>query len=138
MCVIQLPCDGWLGIGELFISYGALPNLRLLLLYGFSLPDNPYDSVPLWASMSSQVGMEGHHQPPLLPTMTYHQPRPTPTTPRRDVVRSPSPRMPCRQAPLYELKALTLQRLGLAQCLTQPFHLSLADPLPTSLLAALR
>ena len=31
---------------ECFISYGDLPNARLLPLYGFCLDNNPYDSVP--------------------------------------------------------------------------------------------
>ena len=32
---------------ECFINYGDLPNGRLLPLYGFCLPDNPYDALPL-------------------------------------------------------------------------------------------
>ena len=32
---------------QLFLSYGALPNLALLLFYGFALPENPHDTVSL-------------------------------------------------------------------------------------------
>ncbi len=30
---------------ECCLSYGPLPNYKLLLFYGFTLPDNPYDTV---------------------------------------------------------------------------------------------
>ena len=29
------------------MSYGPLPNLKLLLFYGFALPANPGDTVPV-------------------------------------------------------------------------------------------
>ena len=32
---------------QLFLSYGALPNLALLLFYGFALPDNPHETVSM-------------------------------------------------------------------------------------------
>ena len=32
---------------QCFLSYGPLPNLKLLLFYGFALPDNPHDTVPI-------------------------------------------------------------------------------------------
>lgn len=32
---------------QCFLSYGPLPNLKLLLFYGFALPDNPHDIVPI-------------------------------------------------------------------------------------------
>ena len=32
---------------EVFVSYGAKSNAELLLFYGFALPGNPYDDVPL-------------------------------------------------------------------------------------------
>ncbi|PHH74478.1 hypothetical protein CDD80_3058 [Ophiocordyceps camponoti-rufipedis] len=32
---------------QIFISYGSVPNNRLLRLYGFVLPENPYDSYDL-------------------------------------------------------------------------------------------
>lgn len=41
--------------GELCISYGPLSNARLLMLYGFAIPDNPYGTLPFWVSMHEQV-----------------------------------------------------------------------------------
>ena len=32
---------------QCFLSYGPLPNLKLLLFYGMAVPDNPHDVVPL-------------------------------------------------------------------------------------------
>ena len=32
---------------QLYLSYGPLPNLALLLFYGFALPDNPHEAVSL-------------------------------------------------------------------------------------------
>ena len=32
---------------QCFLSYGPLPNLKLLLFYGIAIPDNPHDAVPL-------------------------------------------------------------------------------------------
>ena len=32
---------------QLFISYGPVPNLKLLSYYGFVIPNNPHDLVPL-------------------------------------------------------------------------------------------
>lgn len=32
---------------EVFLSYGRLPNADLLTFYGFALPDNPYDVLPV-------------------------------------------------------------------------------------------
>lgn len=37
-----------LQVGEqCFLSYGPLPNLKLLLFYGFAVPDNPHDVIPI-------------------------------------------------------------------------------------------
>ena len=32
---------------QCFLSYGPLPNLKLLLFYGVAIPNNPHDAVPL-------------------------------------------------------------------------------------------
>ena len=32
---------------QCFLSYGALPNLKLLLFYGIAIPNNPHDAVAL-------------------------------------------------------------------------------------------
>lgn len=32
---------------QVFISYGPVPNLKLLCYYGFVVPHNPHDLVPL-------------------------------------------------------------------------------------------
>ena len=32
---------------QLFLSYGPLPNLKLLVFYGFTLLENPQDTVSL-------------------------------------------------------------------------------------------
>lgn len=32
---------------QCFLSYGPLPNLKLLLFYGIALDENPHDAVPL-------------------------------------------------------------------------------------------
>ncbi len=32
---------------QCFLSYGAIPNLKLLLFYGFALPNNPHDIVSI-------------------------------------------------------------------------------------------
>lgn len=40
---------------EIFLNYGPLGNLRLLQLYGFALPDNPYDSLDVWVTMEPEA-----------------------------------------------------------------------------------
>ncbi|KDO34458.1 hypothetical protein SPRG_00522 [Saprolegnia parasitica CBS 223.65] len=42
----------WAPGAQVFINYGALPNHKLLTLYGFVLEKNAYDTVELWAPMS--------------------------------------------------------------------------------------
>jgi hypothetical protein len=37
---------------EIFLNYGTANNARLLMLYGFTIFDNPFSSVDIWASMS--------------------------------------------------------------------------------------
>lgn len=39
-CMIPLPL-------QVYISYGPVPNLKLLCYYGFVIPNNPHDLVPL-------------------------------------------------------------------------------------------
>ena len=36
---------------ESLFNYGAFPNSKLLRLYGFAVPNNPFDVVDLWAPM---------------------------------------------------------------------------------------
>ncbi|KAJ0393386.1 hypothetical protein P43SY_001233 [Pythium insidiosum] len=38
----------WSAGAQLFINYGPLSNHKLLALYGFVLPENPYDAVEVW------------------------------------------------------------------------------------------
>ena len=38
---------------QCFLSYGPLPNLKLILFYGMALADNPHDVVPI----QLQVGL---------------------------------------------------------------------------------
>ena len=40
---------------QVFINYGSFPNHKLLRLYGFSLQNNPHDTVEIWAPMSPQA-----------------------------------------------------------------------------------
>lgn len=42
----------WAAGQQVCINYGPLPNSRLLTLYGFVIPENPYHSVDIWAPMS--------------------------------------------------------------------------------------
>ncbi len=44
---------------QLRLSYGALPNAHLLLFYGFTLPDNPYDTFPLAFELPEPEEEEG-------------------------------------------------------------------------------
>lgn len=37
---------------QVFISYGPVPNLKLLVYYGFAVPSNPHDLVPLQLEVS--------------------------------------------------------------------------------------
>ncbi|CAM9227113.1 unnamed protein product [Ectocarpus sp. 13 AM-2016] len=48
-CLHLVTLQDWASGSEVKFSYGPLPNSRLLLLHGFCLPDNPFESVELWA-----------------------------------------------------------------------------------------
>lgn len=50
-CLHLVTLQDWTSGSEVKFSYGPLPNSRLLLLHGFCLPDNPFESVELWAMM---------------------------------------------------------------------------------------
>lgn len=50
-CLHLVTLQDWASSSEVKFSYGPLPNSRLLLLHGFCLPDNPFESVELWAMM---------------------------------------------------------------------------------------
>lgn len=43
--------QSWKGGEEIFLNYGNSSSERLLMLYGFSLPQNPFESVTLFAKM---------------------------------------------------------------------------------------
>ncbi|RHX97359.1 hypothetical protein DYB38_003449 [Aphanomyces astaci] len=45
----------WPAGSQVYMNYGALPNHKLLTLYGFVLPSNPFDVVELWAPMHEDV-----------------------------------------------------------------------------------
>jgi hypothetical protein len=49
------PPQGWKKGEQIFINYGPFCNAKLLKVYGFSLPDNPYDEVEVWASMDERA-----------------------------------------------------------------------------------
>ena len=40
--------------GEIFLNYGDFSNEKLLLVYGFCVPNNPFDSVRIYAPISSE------------------------------------------------------------------------------------
>ena len=40
---------------ECFLSYGPLSNLKLLLFYGMTIRNNPYDVVPIDFTVSQQL-----------------------------------------------------------------------------------
>ena len=42
----------WAPGEEICLNYGHVSNARLLMLYGFALPNNPYASIEVYASMS--------------------------------------------------------------------------------------
>jgi len=42
---------------QIFFNYGAFPNHKLLRLYGFAIPNNPFDAVELYCPMSEQAPM---------------------------------------------------------------------------------
>lgn len=44
---------------QCFLSYGPLSNLNLMLFYGMTIPDNPYDMVPIDFTVS--LGMPSQH-----------------------------------------------------------------------------
>lgn len=41
----------WTAGAQLLINYGALSNHKLLALYGFVIPENPYDALEMWLPM---------------------------------------------------------------------------------------
>ncbi|KAF0694091.1 Aste57867_15011 [Aphanomyces stellatus] len=45
----------WSAGSQIFINYGALPNHKLLPLYGFVLASNPFDAVELYAPMGEDA-----------------------------------------------------------------------------------
>ncbi|DAZ99740.1 TPA: hypothetical protein N0F65_003527 [Lagenidium giganteum] len=41
----------WQAGAQLFVNYGPLSNHKLLALYGFVLPNNPFDAIDVWVPM---------------------------------------------------------------------------------------
>lgn len=41
--------------GEVFLNYGSLSNLRLLMLHGFVLEDNEYDVVDVYVDVTLEA-----------------------------------------------------------------------------------
>lgn len=39
-------------LGEIYLNYGLIPNSRLIQLYGFTLKNNPYESVDIFINMT--------------------------------------------------------------------------------------
>ncbi|CAM9302151.1 unnamed protein product [Ascophyllum nodosum] len=54
-CLHLVTLQDWQAGSEVRLSYGTLPNSRLLLLHGFCLPDNAFDAVELWATMEERA-----------------------------------------------------------------------------------
>ncbi|CAM9615510.1 unnamed protein product [Pylaiella littoralis] len=50
-CLHLVTLQSWASGSEVKFSYGPLPNSRLLLLHGFCLPSNAFESVELWTTM---------------------------------------------------------------------------------------
>ena len=46
---------------ECFLSYGPLSNLKLLLFYGMTIKNNPYDVVPVNFTVSQQLSNLWQH-----------------------------------------------------------------------------
>lgn len=65
---------------ECFLSYGHLPNLNLLLYYGFALEDNPNDSVPLTLSVRRYLHLSGAKEmQAMAPKIIHHADEPATT-----------------------------------------------------------
>ena len=47
--------DAWTLGSEIFLNYGHVSNSRLLMLYGFVIPDNEFDTVDVYAQMSENA-----------------------------------------------------------------------------------
>lgn len=45
---------------EIFLNYGNASNSRLLMLYGFTLPENPFDTVSIYATMPPPPSVISH------------------------------------------------------------------------------
>ena len=49
----------WMSNDEICLNYGHVSNERLLMLYGFSIPNNPYASVHIYAAMEMESSNGG-------------------------------------------------------------------------------
>uniref|UniRef100_K3WI22 Rubisco LSMT substrate-binding domain-containing protein n=1 Tax=Globisporangium ultimum (strain ATCC 200006 / CBS 805.95 / DAOM BR144) TaxID=431595 RepID=K3WI22_GLOUD len=56
----------WSAGAQMYINYGALSNHKLLALYGFVIPNNPYDALDLWVSMDEASCSYYHEKTALL------------------------------------------------------------------------
>jgi histone-lysine N-methyltransferase SETD3 len=59
-CVVLYSGSSWKANQQLYLNYGALPNSKLLMLYGFCIPPlvgNIYDCVDLYVAMSPDAPM---------------------------------------------------------------------------------
>jgi hypothetical protein len=52
-CVTIIAGKDFQGGDEVFINYGGISNARLLMFYGFTYPENPNDSIPMYAVVSN-------------------------------------------------------------------------------------
>ena len=57
-CQHAAPCS----LAQVYISYGPVPNLKLLCYYGFVVPHNPHDLVPLLLEVRSSTSLYQPHQ----------------------------------------------------------------------------
>ncbi|KAF1330913.1 Ribosomal n-lysine methyltransferase set10, partial [Globisporangium splendens] len=56
----------WSAGAQMYINYGALSNHKLLALYGFVIPNNPYDALDLWVPMDEASCSYYHEKAALL------------------------------------------------------------------------
>ena len=54
-CLHVYSTQTWAQGEELFIHYGPLSNTKLAMFYGFAIPNNEFDYVELWATMSPRA-----------------------------------------------------------------------------------
>lgn len=75
-CLHIFTPQAWSAGQELFINYGPLSNTHLSMFYGFAVPNNQYDHVDLWATMSPETPSYELKQAVLLANGVMHDQQP--------------------------------------------------------------